>query len=100
MNKVLTNVFLSITLVINSCSPEKVIPAQEVLERTIGNDAAKFNLVLFPSDGKNDWFKIDVKNDKATIKGNSQVALQRGIQVFERERNAKYFMGREQARNP
>lgn len=54
-------------------------PAYEVLERVAGKEIAqRFHFILNTSDTGNDYFFIEVKDDRIFVTANSQVALGRG----------------------
>lgn len=56
------------------------LPARDVLERTIGKENTNhFKFQLEENDTIPDWFSLQKKEDKILIKGNSQIALCRGV---------------------
>ena len=54
-------------------------PAKDVLKRVIGRESEKFVLEKLDAKSDNDIFEIEVKDEKVYIKGNSSIALTRGV---------------------
>ena len=54
-------------------------PARAVLNRIIGKSSSLFVLSELPSDSANDVFEVEASGGKVTIRGNSPVALTRGV---------------------
>ena len=61
-------------------SQKNKLSVTEVLERVIGKENAnRFELELNLDSSKPDWFSLQNKNNKILVKGNSQIALTRGV---------------------
>lgn len=74
----------SLLLLISSCKNDKPVwhqaetAAMDVLQRTLGNDNASRFILQFKEAKTLDRYKINVKDNKVIITGNSPIALTRG----------------------
>ena len=74
-----------------SCTKTEDTPANQVLNRVIGDDASRFVFSLVEGDESNEWFEVEVKANKVYVKGNSSVALCKGAYHFIQENNYGMF---------
>lgn len=59
---------------------EAFLPAKKVLSRTIGSEnLSNFEFQLDQDRTKPDWFYLKKQENKIVVKGNSQIALCRGV---------------------
>ncbi len=62
--------------------PEAVTAAYGVLNRTVPQEAKNFRLMLIENNKANDEFEVEASNGIVTVKGNSSIALTRGIYYY------------------
>ncbi len=76
---ILTLVFISCTQPVEK-KVQKNLAAHEVLHRALGQEkAANFDLKFVQDSIKNDWYSLEKNDQKIIVKGNSQIALCRGV---------------------
>jgi alpha-N-acetylglucosaminidase len=56
--------------------------ARSVLSRVLGERASEFNLEALVSDNNLDTYEIETKDGKVTVRGNSAIALTRGVYYY------------------
>jgi alpha-N-acetylglucosaminidase len=63
-------------------SQAKLQSARSVLSRVLGERAGEFNLEIFESGGDRDTFEVEAAGGKVTVRGNSAIALTRGVYFY------------------
>jgi alpha-N-acetylglucosaminidase len=64
---------------IKKSAPDIIQPAKEVLKRILGTKADKFILDILDVKADNDVFEVEARDGKVFVKGNSTIALTRGV---------------------
>ena len=88
--KIFIGIFLLLILIrsqagagqIGGDSQAKLQSARAVLSRVLGGRAGEFNLEIFESDSDRDTFEVEATGGKVTVRGNSAIALTRGVYYY------------------